>query len=307
MNKKQPELSWGVQRRLEFIEFRLYWEGAVNRADITGQFGVSVPQASKDLSLYQELARENIAYDKSEKRYMAAHSFTPRFISPDPDAYLSRLRSLSEGLTRPQESWVATPPETDIALTPKRDIDVNILRGILQAVRGGKSVEILYQSMSKDRPDPLWRRITPHAFGNDSFRWHVRALCHLDHRFKDFLLPRALGLRSPGEPGASADQDRDWYEYIDIRIAPHPDLTESQKEVVAKDYGFSQGKGVISVRRAMLFYTLRRLGLLGDAEKSDPRRQHIIALNKDDVLTALEQTNRGIDASSVSGTVAEGA
>ena len=66
----------------------------------------------------------------------------------------------------------------------------------------GRSIEILYQSMNKVRPDPIWRRITPHAFGYDGFRWHSRAFCHLEHKFKDFLLPRILGVRIAGEPGA---------------------------------------------------------------------------------------------------------
>ena len=66
------ELKWGIEQRLEFIEFRLYWEGAINRSDIMGRFGVSMPQASKDLSRYQELAPENMAYNKSEKRYLPA-------------------------------------------------------------------------------------------------------------------------------------------------------------------------------------------------------------------------------------------
>ena len=39
-------LRWGTERRLEFIDFRLYWEGRVNRADLTREFGISVPQAS---------------------------------------------------------------------------------------------------------------------------------------------------------------------------------------------------------------------------------------------------------------------
>ena len=60
-------MRWGVEKRLEFIEFRLYWEGGINRADITGQFGVSVPQASKDLNLYVAKAPGNLFYDKSVK------------------------------------------------------------------------------------------------------------------------------------------------------------------------------------------------------------------------------------------------
>ena len=31
-------LRWGVERKLEFIEFRLFWEGYVNRGDIIDTF-----------------------------------------------------------------------------------------------------------------------------------------------------------------------------------------------------------------------------------------------------------------------------
>jgi hypothetical protein len=58
--------------------------------------------------------------------------------------------------------------------------------------------------MSKVRPEPVWRRMTPHAFGYDGFRWHVRAYCHLDNKFKDFLLPRILDIGELGEAGADA-------------------------------------------------------------------------------------------------------
>ena len=44
-------IRWGVEQRLEFIEFRLFWEGGINRGDIIEIFGVSVPQASKDLTM----------------------------------------------------------------------------------------------------------------------------------------------------------------------------------------------------------------------------------------------------------------
>ncbi len=33
-------LKWGVERRLEFIEFRLYWEGGVNRSDIIAKLSM---------------------------------------------------------------------------------------------------------------------------------------------------------------------------------------------------------------------------------------------------------------------------
>ena len=36
------ELRWSVERRLAFLEQRLFWEGRVNRADLIERFGVSV-------------------------------------------------------------------------------------------------------------------------------------------------------------------------------------------------------------------------------------------------------------------------
>ena len=288
-------MRWGIEQRLEFIEFRLFWEGAINRADIVDYFGVSVPQASKDLTLYQERAPGNMEYDKRSKCYVAAEKFVLRFLDPDPYVFLAQLRSVAEHTVVPHESWIARLPEADVALTPKRDIDIEVLRKVLDAVRGAQSIDVFYQSMNKQRPDPVWRRISPHAFGFDGFRWHVRAYCHLDHRFKDFLLPRILGVRGKGKSDVTSEQDWLWNNYFDIAIGPHPDLTASQQKVVAKDYGFDQGGDVLSVRYAMLFYVLKRLGLLGDAAKDEPRTQHIVALNKEDVRIALKKSNYSQD------------
>lgn len=280
-------LKWGVGRRLEFIEFRLFWEGGVNRSDIIEMFGVSEPQASKDLTLYQERAPLNAVYDKSAKRYVAGPKFSPIFLKPDTDGYLSRLRSLAEGLAEPDESWIRSAPDTDVALTPRREVETGVLRMVLQAVGEGRSLEVHYQSMSKERATPVWRRMTPHAFGYDGFRWHVRAYCHSDDKFKDFLLARILGVRGLGDAGKSAAEDRQWKETFDVEIGPHPDLTPSQKAVVAKDFGMKNGRAVLTVRYAMLFYVLKRLGLLGDATKLSARTQHIVALNRKDTDEAL--------------------
>lgn len=289
MTKTDMALKWGVGRRLEFIEFRLFWEGSINRADLVETFGVSVPQASKDLALYQERAPKNMEYDARAKRYVANEQFVLRFLEPDACVYLSHLRSVAEGTVPASDSWISVFPGADVAIPPKRDIDIAVLRKILDASREGASIDIFYQSMNKVRPDPIWRRITPHAFGYDGFRWHARAYCHLEHKFKDFLLPRILEVGGKGEAGETGERDWLWNNYFDVIIGPHPDLTISQKKVVAKDYGLDQGVGVITVRYAMLFYVLKRLGLLGDAAKKSAYTQHIVTINRKQTEAALEK------------------
>jgi len=44
----QPQTGskWNLERRLQFIDFRLRWEGRLNRRDLIDYFAVSMPQAS---------------------------------------------------------------------------------------------------------------------------------------------------------------------------------------------------------------------------------------------------------------------
>ena len=280
------ELRWGVEKRLEFIEFRLFWEGGVNRADITDFFGVSVPQASKDLSLYRALAPDNVRYDLSEKRYFATEEFQPRFLTPDADRYLTRLTFTNDPSFR-EHNWLMSPPSADTMPVPHRRVDVNVLREILTAVRKPASIEILYQSMNEKRPDPVWRRITPHAFGSDGLRWHVRAFCHIDGKFKDFLLSRCFDTRNTGEPSGQAENDVNWRRFFDVVLSPNPKIGESQRKVIARDYGMQDDHVVIPVRLALLYYFQKRLRLDVADVLDNPHETPVVVKNRQEFDAAL--------------------
>jgi hypothetical protein len=272
------ELTWGVQQRLEFIEFRLYWENSINRADIINRFGVSVPQASKDLSQYQTLAPGNAIYDKSAKRYTVGPEFAPKFLVVDAAQYLSQLRLLTDGTLSAADTWLGAPSDIGLVGIPQRSVSAPILQTVLTAIRGSQEIEVRYQSMSHEQP--RWRWIGPHALGFDGFRWHVRAFCDIDQVFKDFVLSRVLEVRSSRPQYANRPRDTDWHEYVDVEIAPHPELSPAQQRAVELDYAMRDGRAVIQVRRALLFYTLKRLGLDVDATARDPQDQQIVLLGK---------------------------
>jgi len=259
MGEGKAELRWGVEQRLEFIEFRLFWEGHVNRIDAMQQFGLSVNQASADLNRYIALAPDNMVYDKSARSYVRGKGFSCHFREPDAVHYLAQLRLVADNVMDREDCWIQELPPYSSAPTPVRGVASVTLRSVVGAIQRSEATEIKYQSLS--RLKPRWRWIAPHAIAFDGFRWHTRAFCLTDERFKDFLISRILDTRGSRESEVSTDDDRDWYSEVTLEVGPHPDLSETQAKVIARDYGMRGGKAEIKVRRALLYYALRRLGL----------------------------------------------
>lgn len=271
------ELRWGVEQRLEFIEFRLFWEGHVNRSDLMEHFGLSVNQASNDLNRYIGYAPANMIYDKSARTYVRGPEYSEHFLKPDASRYLAQLRSLADGIMDSDDTWIAELPSYDAAPTPVRGVNPVTLRSVVGAIRRSEAIEVKYQSLS--RPEPRWRWIAPHAIGFDGFRWHTRAFCQMDEVFKDFLLSRILQARGVKGFESTDVTDADWQELVTLEIGPHPELSENQKKVIALDYGMRGGKMKIKVRRALLYYALKRLGLDTDPAARRPKDQQIVLLN----------------------------
>jgi hypothetical protein len=281
MKKRKSDVSWGVERRLEFIEFRLFWEGRVNRIDVVEKFGVSTTQASGDVNRYLALAPQNARYDRSVKAFLRSPKFKPRFLKPDASRYLAQLRSIGDGVLDRADAWLGRIPAYDAAPTPARGVKADTLRTIALAIASGEAVEVSYQSLS--RPTPTWRWISPHAFAFDGFRWHTRAFCDRDGTFKDFLLSRIIRTRGIRASTVEPDADTDWHDTVTLEIGPHPGLSDAQKKIIAVDYGIRAGKVRIPVRKALLYYALRRLGLDTDPAVRRPQDQQIVLLNPQDL------------------------
>ena len=281
MSADKADLRWGVEQRLEFVEFRLFWEGHVNRGDLVDKFGISVNQASTDLNRYLGLSPDNMYYDKSAKTYVRGPEYKPQFLQPDASRYLSQLHSLGEGILEPSDTWIGKLPSFEAAPTPARGVNAKTLRAVVAAIHRKEEIEIKYQSLSS--PEPRWRWIAPHAIGFDGFRWHARAFCFDDSVFKDFLLSRIMELRGARQTEVSGDADAEWNEHVALEIGPHPDLSENQQKVIALDYGMRGGRTKVKVRKALLYYALKRLGLDIAPSARAPQDQQIVLLNRDQI------------------------
>jgi predicted DNA-binding transcriptional regulator YafY len=137
------------------------------------------------------------------------------------------------------------------------------------------------------RPRPVRRVIEPHAVAFDGFRWHARAFDLETEEFRDFVLGRISKARVGAAASNNGAGDHDWQMMVDLVIAPHPALSESQARAIALDYGIVKGSTRLSVRRALLFYALKRLGLDEDHSTRPPNVQQIVLLNRAEVAPHL--------------------
>jgi predicted DNA-binding transcriptional regulator YafY len=284
----EGRLRWGPEQRLEFIEFRLFWDGWINRSDIIERFGVSVPQASNDLTQYREMAPDNLQYDSSAKRYLATTTFEPVLLKPNPDRYLAQLKAIVDDVMQVEDTWMAMPPTADAMPIPTRKIDAKILRAFAQAISSNKGVTVFYHSMSAERPKAIWRKISPHAFVFDGLRWHVRAFCHLSQEFKDFLLSRCTEIGIIDDQGSDVAKDWKWNTVFEVILKPNPALTESQQQAVAWDYNMTSGQVAVPVRLALLYYFNKRLRFDVAEQLDRVQERHVVIHNYDEFQRALQ-------------------
>ena len=158
-------------------------------------------------------------------------------------------------------------------------MDPELLRIVLQAIRERRRMSAFYVSLTS--PDGKVRTIEPHAIVFDGFRWHARAFDVEASGWRDFVLGRLSRASLLGAPSeTTADDDADWQDMVQLTIAAHPGLSPAQRRLIERDYGMHRGKLVVTVRKALQFYTKLRLGLDLDGKARAPEDQHIVLVEE---------------------------
>lgn len=286
---RDNQATWGVERRLEFIDFRLRWQRTVNRSDLIGFFRISPQQASADLARYAELAPGNLAYDKSLKTYRATAAFKPVTARHHAQSYLDELMALSSDLVAPADSFIGWQPACEIVRYPVRAVSTETLLAIVWAIRDSEEIKISYQSLRRSSSALRW--IAPHALAFDSHRWHVRAWCHEDGEFKDFVISRIQRVHGHRRTNVSSAHDEGWHARVNIVVAPRTGLTDGQRRAIETEFGMSRGRLKLSCRKALAFYLLRQLQL-DSAFPQPPATQPLELVNRAelaDVIAAAQK------------------
>ena len=173
--------GWSEKQRLLFVERLLFWRGTINRRDLCDYFGISLPQATKDLVAYTTLNAGACQYDVRRKCYVASTKMRTVFQEPnfseDMEVIGAAMRDGAEfgefvlGFSR-----------------PCRVADQVLHRKLSLAACNRECVEVSYWSMRSGSSEKRW--MSPRCFGFDGLRWHVRAYCHRSEAFRDFVIGR---------------------------------------------------------------------------------------------------------------------
>ncbi|WP_429181708.1 WYL domain-containing protein [Aeromonas salmonicida] len=271
---------------MEFIDYRLRWDGQINRSSLTDFFGISVPQASLDITEYAKLAESNLEYDTRARVYRATKSFKAVFPSSAVERYLDDLLRVAVQPEIPYGSFLGW--QSPVAAVPKlgRRLNADIVGVILRAIRENEFVEVFYQSLTD--PEGGERMLSPHALVHDGNRWHVRAYCHKRKAFRDFSLTRIKHCKYVGQDRDRADEDYAWNTMVNVVLTPHPGLTPAQRKLIENDFLMEGGEMHVECRRALLLYLLFQLNLNEDQADQRPEVIQLALKNRDEIKDLIQ-------------------
>ncbi|PXA70429.1 WYL domain-containing protein [Vibrio sp. 11986-1-5] len=252
--EKLPQAS---RDRIAHIDFTLLFKGEAVRADLVERFGIAPTQATKDFTLYRELAPDNIEYDQKLKLHKRGEAFEPLF---DYDV-VRTLATISQGYGDGFTGKV-TPPLACEAPYHLNKPSLSIVAKVTEAIHKGKALSITYVSLSSGETT---REIVPHTLVDNGLRWHVRGFDRkhgpsgAPNGFRDFVLTRikaAVVLEDSTLSEAELEtQDRQWNRFVELELVPHPRIEHS--EAIELDYGMTGGVMKVEIRAATAGYLLR--------------------------------------------------
>lgn len=277
-------LRWGVHRRLEFIEFRLFWDGRFNRSDMADTFGISAQQASADIALYEKLAPENLCYDRAEKAYTRTETFSPAFIGETSERYLLQLVAIENRWMRPEDTWFDAIPPVEVVTLGRRPTDPTVLLRVLDAIRKGLEIDIEYTSLTGSVQSA--RTIAPHALAHSAGRWYVRSWSRDHNDFRDYNLNRISAVTDHRSASIDPALDFEWVHKINLVILPNPGLSEERQAAVVSEHGMTDGRLIRPCRLSLSFYLMSEYNLDVEPGVLKPEKQQIILQNRDEVTQA---------------------
>ncbi|TPW95276.1 WYL domain-containing protein [Proteus mirabilis] len=246
------QLPQATRERIAHIDFTLLFKGEAVRADLVDRFSIAAAQATKDFTMYRELAPGNIEYDQKLKLHKRGEAFEPLFEYDVVRTLATISQGYGDGFT-----GKVKPPLACEAPYHLNKPSLSIVAKVTEAIHKGKALSITYVSLSSGETT---REIVPHTLVDNGLRWHVRGFDRKHGEFRDFVLTRikaAAVLEDSTLSEAELEtQDRQWNRFVELELVPHPRIEHS--EAIELDYGMTGGVLKVEIRAASAGYLLRQ-------------------------------------------------
>ncbi|MBP6367987.1 MAG: WYL domain-containing protein [Nitrosomonas sp.] len=269
------EIQRDTQReRLFYIDFLAFFTGQVTRKDLVVRFGISEPAATKDLSLYAELAPNMLSYDLRQRCYVYG-SGAPRF----PHSVDQALYSLCGERPIAIDSGHAKRLPGSVQISIKRKIPVEVVAAITRAMYRHQKVVADYMSLNSGKAE---RTLSPMAVVHDGLRWHIRCYDHNHNEFRDYNLARFNAVNESGVSEVTLDDDKAWSTEVTIKLVPHPKIM--RPETVRLDYDIEGEAKLVVLRSCLVPYFLRHwhIDTTPNATKN-PNEQQLFLQNRQEL------------------------
>lgn len=291
MRSERPNLPrWGVQRRLEFIDFRLFWYGRFNRRELIETFGISAQQASSDIHHYQERAPHNLEYDGAKKAFTRTSKFSPEFMRDTSERYLLQAAAVKNGWMPRENTWFEEMPAIESVELRTKGTEATVLLRVLDAIRDRQQLGVDYASLTGTPGGP--RTVGPHSLFYSMSKWYVRCWSQEHNDFRDYNLNRIQKISSSEPCSVNRTLDYEWEQRINVEISPNPELIESKRVAVAAEYNMVGGKLSIPCRLSMTFYLMSQHNLNVKKGALTAEQQQLVLLNRSDVIVAQDMARK---------------
>lgn len=249
------EFSQAQRERLVHIDFKSRFFGAFNRNDLVCRFGIKAAAATRDISLYKDLAPNNLVYDTKVKTYIVSDAFRPLFQHNGRQVLHALCQVQEDDQTIDNTALIPSEMPTQLNL-PNLDVLAEITKAIFQR----KVLKIEYRSLTSGHSV---REIVPFVLVDNGLRWHVRAFDRKEVRFTDFVINRISRpkiLKQQIFKNETREADNQWNRIVEMHIVPHPRL--KHPDTIKIEYGMQETKDGcminVEVRAAVAGYVLRR-------------------------------------------------
>ena len=268
------DISQAQQERLSHIDFKTCFLGAIGRSDLVTRFGIKEAAATRDITLYKDLAPENLEYDTKAKIYVRGPSFEPLFDYSPSQALAALAHGFGDDFVGKHKALIAC--ETPAQLN---NPDLERLSVLTRAIHQHKVVSLVYRSLSSGRST---REVVPFVLVDNGLRWHIRGYDRKRSRFSDFVITRISEpeiLDEPLKEHENREHDIQWNRIVELEIVPHPKL--KHPKTIETDYAMENGVLKVNVRAAVAGYVLRRWNVdCSEKHSMDGPEYHLWLINR---------------------------